>query len=403
MGDDAWERVATEPERERMAALLDASLRAGALGLSTNIFDKDRTLRPVPSRLADDTEFEALVDVLARHPHATLQAITRFNEPEHFDGDVERFAAMCRPRRVRGQWTAIPSRVEEADLRAQANALHNRLRDGGVDFWPNVPHKPLAPFFGFEKSLVFQRVAAWNEMVNGPAEAKLTTLADPAWRARARDEWEHRTTSTTSRLDHPETFIFSMSETGAGPLGVSLADYAEQTGMHVSDALADWVCRNGIQSYITGTPDTHDEPAVAAAIRDPHTLTNVNDSGAHLQLFCGSGESVYLLTRYVRDTCLLTIEEAVHALTGKVAGFFGFADRGVVAPGLAADLAVFALDEIELRTETRVSDVPGGSWRFTRPPAGFRATIVNGVPTVDPAGPTGARPGVVCTRKDGGA
>ena len=65
--------------------------------------------------------------------------------------------------------------------------------------------------------------------------------------------------------------------------------------------------------------------------------------------------------------------------------------------GLAADLAVFALDEIELRTERRVADVPGGSWRFTRPPAGFRATIVNGAPTVDAAGPTGARPGVVCT------
>ena len=175
-----------------------------------------------------------------------------------------------------------------------------------------------------------------------------------------------------------------MSETGAGPLGISLADYAEQTGMHVSDALADWVCRNGIQSYITGTPDTHDEPAVAAAIRDPHTLTNVNDSGAHLQLFCGSGESVYLLTRYVRDTGLLTIEEAVHALTGKVAGFFGLRRPGRGRAGARGDLAVFALDEIDLRPETRVSDVPGGSWRFTRPPAGFRATIVNGVPTVDP-------------------
>jgi N-acyl-D-amino-acid deacylase len=158
------------------------------------------------------------------------------------------------------------------------------------------------------------------------------------------------------------------------------------------------VLRNGIGSYIAGVPDTHDEDAVAAAIRDPHTLTNVNDSGAHLQLFCGSGESVYLLTRFVRDTGLLTIEEGVHALTGKLAGFFGFSDRGVIAPGKAADLAVFALDEIELRSETRVSDVPGGSWRFTRPPAGFRATVVNGVPTVDGNGATGARPGVVCTR-----
>ena len=70
------------------------------------------------------------------------------------------------------------------------------------------------------------------------------------------------------------------------------------------------------------------------------------------------------------------------------------ADRGRIAPGLAGDLAVFALDEIELRPEIRATDVPGGSWRFTRPPAGFRATVVAGVPTHLAGTATGARPGV---------
>ena len=82
---------------------------------------------------------------------------------------------------------------------------------------------------------------------------------------------------------------------------------------------------------------------------------------------------MYLLTHYVRDRGLLAVEEAVHALTGRTAAFFGLADRGVVAPGKAGDLAVFALDEIELRQEVRAYDVPFGSWRLTRPAAGFRA------------------------------
>jgi N-acyl-D-aspartate/D-glutamate deacylase len=85
----------------------------------------------------------------------------------------------------------------------------------------------------------------------------------------------------------------------------------------------------------------------------------------------------------------------VHALTGRTAAFFGFGDRGVVAPGKAGDLAVFALDELTLERETRVFDVPHGTWRFTRPPAGFRATVVAGTPTWLDGEATGARPGRV--------
>jgi N-acyl-D-aspartate/D-glutamate deacylase len=80
-------------------------------------------------------------------------------------------------------------------------------------------------------------------------------------------------------------------------------------------------------------------------------------------------------------------------LTGRTAGFFGLVDRGVIAPGMAGDLAVFALDEIELQREERSYDVPHGTWRFTRPPAGFRATVVAGTPTWLDGADTGARPG----------
>jgi len=255
--------------------------------------------------------------------------------------------------------------------------------------------KPLEPFFGFERSIVFQRIPAWNEMVNGPAQAKLATLADPAWRDRARHEWDNRPHAATARVDRPHSLVFALSETGAGPLGISLADHAAANGWHVSDALAEWLLANGIGSSLVGTPDELDEDAVVAALRDPRTLTNINDTGAHLQLFCGAGQNVYLLTHYVRDRGLLAVEEAVHALTGRTAAFFGLPDRGVVAPGKAGDLAVFALDEIELRQEVRAYDVPFGSWRLTRPAAGFRATVVGGTPTWLDGASTGARPGTV--------
>src|SRR5262249_30395740 len=65
MGEAAWDRAATRDERDRIAALLDQSLAAGAAAMSTSLgFDEDRSKRPVPSRQADDAELAALLDVL---------------------------------------------------------------------------------------------------------------------------------------------------------------------------------------------------------------------------------------------------------------------------------------------------------------------------------------------------
>jgi N-acyl-D-amino-acid deacylase len=393
MSADAWTRAATADEIEQMAARLDDGLRAGAMGLSVNHFDKDRALRPVPGYFADDEEYRALFGVVARHRPATVQMITRFNDPDHDVEDAERFGRLCRETGVRAQWPGMPMNVRDDDHRPRLWKTHHELQASGSDFWPAVPFKPLAPFFGFERSIVFQRVPAWNELVNGPDDQKLATLADPAWRDRARTDWDRRTRSTLSRIDRPHEMILAVSETGAGPLDVSLADYATQRDLHVSDALAEWVLANGIHSIMVGTPERLAEDDIVAALREPRTISNINDSGAHLQLFSGAGEHLYLLTHYVRDCGLLTIEEAVHVLTGRTAEFFGLPDRGVVAPGAVGDLAVFGLDEIELQREERRYDVPHGTWRFTRPPAGFRATVVAGTPTWLDGADTGARPG----------
>jgi N-acyl-D-amino-acid deacylase len=395
MGADAWERAATTDETARMAAMLDDGLRAGAMGLSVNHFDKDRTLRPVPGFFAGDDEYRALFEVVARHRPATVQMITRFNDPDHDVEDAERFGRLCRDAGVRAQWPGIPMNVRDDEHRPLVWDAHHRIQAAGSDFWPVVPFKPLAPFFGFERSIVFQRVPAWNDLLNGPDELKLPMLADPAWRDRARTDWDNRTHSSQSRIDRPHEMLLAISETGAGPLDISLADYASSRDLHISDALAEWVLANGIRSIMVGTPERLSEPDIVTALREPRTLTNINDSGAHLQLFSGAGEHMYLFTHYVRDAGLLTIEEAVHCLTGRTADFFGLSDRGVVAPGKAGDLAVFALDEIELRREERRYDVPHGTWRFTRPPAGFRATVVGGTPTWLDGADTGARPGGV--------
>ena len=397
MGPAAWERAATSDEIARMVAVLDEGLAAGALGLSMNTFDKDRTLRPVPGYLATDDEYRALFATIARHAPATAQIITLFTDHEASLADARRFARLAKETGIRLQFPGLPMNTRDDERRPDFWALFDELRPDGVDMWPVVAFTPLAPFFSFERSIVFQRIPAWNDVLNGPPEDKLATLADPAWRDRARTDWDNRTHSNISRVDRPHEMFFSVSETGVGPLDVSLADYAEQTGLHLSDALAEWIIANGIGSLMVGTPEQLSEADIVRALRDEQTLTNITDAGAHLQLFAAAGEHVYLLTHFVRDAGLLTIEEGVHALTGRTAGFFGLRDRGVIEVGKVGDLCVFALDELELGEEERVWDVPYGTWRLRRKPAGFRATIVAGTPTWIDGAPTGARPGQVLT------
>jgi N-acyl-D-aspartate/D-glutamate deacylase len=96
----------------------------------------------------------------------------------------------------------------------------------------------------------------------------------------------------------------------------------------------------------------------------------------------------------VRERGVLSLEAGVHRLTGQPAAVFGLADRGRLAPGLAADVVVFDPATVGCGPLRRVWDFPAGADRLVSDAAGIRAVVVNGVPiredghdVVDPEGP----------------
>ena len=161
--------------------------------------------------------------------------------------------------------------------------------------------------------------------------------------------------------------------------------------------MAEWILANGTRSTVHMAPFPKDEELTVALMMDPQTVGNISDAGAHLQMLCGAGENAGLLTRYVRDEKKIPLEQAVHIMTGKLAEHFYLHDRGVIAVGKRADIAVFNMDEIQHRQIEKAHDVADGrggfSWRFTRAPMPTRLTMVNGVPTFEGGKPTGAMPG----------
>ena len=400
MGVEAWDRAATPAEIEKMAELLDDALAAGALGLSDNMHDHDGTDRPVPSLLADDAEFTALFDVMDRYPATCYQVIVdtfmRMNGP----ANLKRLEKLLTGRKIRVQIAGgIPTLFFQAGILPEMQKSIESMRASGIDVWPGYAHVSPTSVLSLTKSLIFAQSNdyVWHEVVLAEThEEKARLLADPDWRARARESWDTQAWGH-SPLKNPQELLLLDSENGTGPIGGTLLEYAESKGLHRSDAMADWILANGIMSTVHMAPFPKNEELTIELMRDPKTVGNISDAGAHLQMLCGGGENALLLTNYVRKDKSLTIEEAVHIMTGKLAEHFFLQDRGVIAPGMRADITVFNLDEVTYQPFIKAWDVPDGKgglgWRFTREAAPMRLTLVNGVPTFENGAYTGNKPG----------
>jgi N-acyl-D-aspartate/D-glutamate deacylase len=120
-----------------------------------------------------------------------------------------------------------------------------------------------------------------------------------------------------------------------------------------------------------------------------------SDSGAHVSRRCDSHMSTYFLSTWARDTQFLTLEDAVKKLTYVPASVFGLYDRGLIRPGLNADVTVFDPDALKPGELDQVSDFPGGATRMRRRPEGVACTIVNGEVLIEEGEHTGALPGRV--------
>ena len=119
--------------------------------------------------------------------------------------------------------------------------------------------------------------------------------------------------------------------------------------------------------------------AVAELLTHPSTMLGLSDAGAHASQLCDACAPTDLLGRWVHDKGVLALEEAVRRLTAEPAEVFGIADRGRLAPGLAADLAVFDPATVGCGPLRRIHDLPAGADRLVSDARGIRAVVVNGV------------------------
>jgi N-acyl-D-aspartate/D-glutamate deacylase len=397
MGEAAWERPASDDELEAISRLLAESLAAGGFGVSVSFVDLDSRGRSVPSRLADARELERLAATLAAAGHGLVEYVPRFMKLDRYLQDVDKVDRACRPHGV--AHSVAPLLVGRSSREMGDAILRHlaELRAAGSRAWAQAsPRVGLDRRYGFDGTAAqFAMMPSWVQAVNASGEAKRRILRDPAWRARARGEWDSARFTIFPRDGFAHIRVAgSPNPAHAAFVGRSLADVQAAWCLHPSDVLARWIDECELQPRLVTPGDPQGEAeAVARVFGRPGVIVGASDAGAHIGMFCGMGDATLLLIRHVRERGDLRVEQAVHELTGKAADLFGIRDRGRLVPGQAGDVTVFALDELVFADDELVLDVPGGTGRYTRPSGGYRCTLVGGEITQAEGRATQARPG----------
>jgi N-acyl-D-amino-acid deacylase len=170
---------------------------------------------------------------------------------------------------------------------------------------------------------------------------------------------------------------------------------AETQGKGIIDAFLDLVVEENLDTAFLQGASNVDKEAMAQILNYPNAYIGLSDGGAHVQFHGGYGYSTRLLGYWVRQEGIMSLEHAVRRLTFESASAFGIYDRGLLRPGLAADITVFDPDTVNPLPEDVVHDFPAGGWRIRELATGIHYTIVNGQVLLEDGRHTGALPGRV--------
>src|SRR6267154_1534501 len=374
------DRAPTPAELDQMRALLDEGLSAGALGLSTGLFTP-------PGSFAKPAEIMALCAIVARHKAA------------HFT-------------HIRDESNRVLEAIEEAIGVARAYPIHVEivhLKCSGVDNWGKAA-EILARIDGARAEGcdidcdAYPYVAGANPLKNllppwvqvGDNAAMLARLAQPEMRARIEAEIADHGLNNWGRIPSWEAVQVSISPNQPEHAGKTIAALAAARRVDPIDQVCDLlIADNGATRVLIASISEDDIRTIvrsrtALVGSDGNCVADYGIVGQGLPHPRFYGTFPRIIGQYVHDERLLPLEQAVHKMTGGSAKALKLRDRGLLAEGYRADIAVF--DPADFTDQATYADPH-------RYPTGARTTvIVNGVVVVEHAKHTGALPGRVLRR-----
>ncbi len=366
-------RQATPEELRRMEALVAKAMADGAVGFSTG-------LQYVPGTYAETSEIAALATVSAQK--GGVYATHMRNEGTTLEEAVAEAIAIAEQANGRLEISHLkvdaPSRWGAS---AKALGMIDAARARGLDVHADqYLYDAASSNLGirFPSWVLEGGQAGINERLDDEETwAKIRAEMRELIRERGLEDYafariaEYRTDRSLNGLTIPE----------AAQKVLGAADLATQ------QELMRRMLRAGGASMVYHFMSDRDLDAILThpmvSIASDSGLNTYGEGVPHPR---GYGNAVRLLGRYVRERKVISLEEAVRKMTSLPADHFGFADRGRLAPGQAADIVIFDPATV------------GDRATYQQPhqyPVGIDYVLVNGVAVVDDGVQTEVRPGRV--------
>lgn len=376
------ERPATPAELERMKQLVADAMGQGALGLSSS-------LQYVPDRFASTDELVELAKVAARYggiyiTHQRSESGKIFESLDEVFAIAERANIPAEIFHLKTAYKANFGKMPEVLARIRA------ARARGLDITANqYPYTRAAN--GLDACLPL-----WVR--EGGVEKMIARLKDPAQRERAKNDMADPNVTTWENQWYGSGGGdgVMLAEAIAPELrkyeGKTISEIGRLLNKDPRDVVMDFVIADRAQSGVIISIMTEED--VRAALADPLVSVGtdagaraedgpLSESRSHPRAW---GSFPRILGHYVRDEHLLTLEEAVRKMTSRAAIRVGLTDRGLLRPGMFADITVF--DPATIRDVATFEDP-------THYSVGIRWVVVNGRAVVANGRMTGERPGQV--------
>jgi N-acyl-D-aspartate/D-glutamate deacylase len=370
MGDAGYERAATPEEIEKMCRVVGEAARAGAAGFATSFASTHRGVdgKPVPSRVCERAEFEAIASALGEAGRGIVHVTP---------GEQVSIADLYELQPRIGRPFTFAALLTYPDKRhRRLVALNEAGWARGAQVWPQVTPRPLSLQITMAEPFILNVGNLFSALVTKPVGARRAAYADPEWRRVAAADLDRQTMKTRwDAIEVSESRKFKDLE------GRRVDELAHERGVSPLDLMCELSLAEELGTRFRVHVANDDTDEVDYLLNRDHVILGLSDAGAHVGQLCDAPQATDLLGLRVRERGTMSIERAVRKLSGEIADLLGLAGRGYLRPGYHADIAVIDPARVEPGPVRRVCDFPADSERLTADrPRGVRHVLVNGVP-----------------------
>jgi N-acyl-D-amino-acid deacylase len=395
---------ATDADIAEMAKQVDEAMAAGALGFSTSRtpIHKSKSGELVPGTNADENELFGIAEALNKHGRGVFQFA-----PEHKILPTDEWPWM-RELSARNPHVTVSVNLNQDDAapevwRTVLKEL-DRAQADGLNIIAQVAGRSIGVLMCLEGS--FHPLAfhpAWQEIAHLSHADRVKALRDETLRNKFVNEIPRDggffEGVVLSRLWKMFPVTDANIDYEPNPKTDSIDALAQTRRIAPMEMVYDQLLSNDGRGMIYMPFFNYsygDLSMTHELMQHEHTRNGLSDAGAHCGAICDGGMPTFLMTHWVRDRQRgprLQLEKMVQRQTRKTAELYGLTDRGLIAPGLRADLNLIDFDALSFDMPEMVYDFPANGRRLVQHANGYVGTFVNGVQTVERDEFTGAMPG----------